>query len=139
MIFLLMLIYATLKFDHLVNRKNPTINSYNERGAIETTEKTNFFDKGLHFAFGVEGFLDKELKEDPHYVKMLVRLMRHVDGEEQDTILPYRKCRPEDWDSFAEPNDEAKFRFERYRNDPLHNLYCLDWDVLKDEIEIWGT
>ena len=31
---------------------------------------------GKHFAFGVEGFFDKELKDDPRYVKMLVRLFQ---------------------------------------------------------------
>ena len=28
---------------------------------------------------------------------------------------------------------------EKYKTDPLKNLYCIDWDELGDDIEIFGT
>ena len=29
--------------------------------------------------------------------------------------------------------------FENYKNDPNRNLFCIDWDELGDELEIYGN
>ena len=75
-------------------------------------EKINLRDKGKNFAFGIEGFQDKELKDDPRYVKMLIRLLKVTDGVRSETIIPHRKCLTEDWDSFADPTPDSKTLFQ---------------------------
>ena len=76
MVMLVLSVYASLKYTELVSRSNPNITRYLERDEIKPTEKINMHNAGKHFAFGVEGFFDKELKDDPRYVKMLVRLFQ---------------------------------------------------------------
>ena len=77
---LLLLFYGANKFTHLMERRNPTITSYTEREAVTKFDVTNLRDAGIRFAFGIEGFLDKELKDDPAYVKWIVRQMGRLDG-----------------------------------------------------------
>ena len=51
-------------------------------------------------AFSVEGYVEREVKDDPRYVKYLVRTFGKKDGKEFEQILPYHKCIEEDWDTF---------------------------------------
>ena len=44
-----------------------------ESDAINKYDKLNMKDAGLQLAFGIEGYKDNELKDDPNYVKMIVR------------------------------------------------------------------
>ena len=76
---------------------------YTDRGAVTNSESLNLRDAGLSFAFGLEGFNDKELKDDPRFVKMFVRQFGRLDGKKYEKILPHRKCRLEDYEEFAPP------------------------------------
>ena len=58
---------------------------------------------GVQFAFGVEGYLDGELKEDPRYVKGIARIRGQRNGVKYEKLLKYHKCTDSDWDSFAPP------------------------------------
>ena len=73
LLLLLLLFYGANKFTHLMERRNPTISSYTESEAVTKFDVTNLRDVGIRFAFGIEGFLDKKLKDDPAYVKWIVR------------------------------------------------------------------
>ena len=79
---LIVLFYGANKFTFLLERRNPTISSYAERGAVTKNDKINLRDENLRFAFGIEGFLDNELKADPRYVKWYVRAVNRLDGVE---------------------------------------------------------
>ena len=57
--FVVLMMYASMKFSRLVKRTNPNISSFVEQGAIATDEKFNLRDIGIKFAWGVEGYLDK--------------------------------------------------------------------------------
>ena len=56
---MVVLLYATIKLKHLLTRHNPQITQYVDVGALDSSYKLNFRDKGIKFAFGVEGFIDK--------------------------------------------------------------------------------
>ena len=136
---LILIMYATVKFTDMMSRSNPNISRHIERDAIDPTEKFNLHDLGLSFAFGIEGFLDRELKDDPRYVKMMLRMVFHKEGKEYDKILPYRMCKASDWEKFAPPINDSYELLQKYTNEPDRNLFCIDWDTLGDEIELWGT
>ena len=93
----------------------------------------------MQFAFGVEGFIDKQLKDDPRFVKGLLRLFGNRDGIGYERLLPYHKCTDEDWQVFAPPAEDSESMFKTYRDNPDRNLFCIDWDKLEDELEIWGV
>lgn len=61
-------------------RDNPNVSSFLERGVISTKEKLNMRSSGMQFAFGVEGFIDHELKDDPRFVKGIFRLRGNRNG-----------------------------------------------------------
>ena len=68
----------------------------------------NLKERNLRFAFGIEGYLDKQLKDDPRYVKWIVRLYTKTGADDRrETLLPYHKCTVEDFDSFAEPRKDS--------------------------------
>ena len=99
----------------------------------------NFQDKGLRFAFGIEGFLDKEFKDDARYVKWIVRLYGSKNREKYEKIIPYHVCTSKDFEEFAPPAPEAEALLETYLTNPKRNLYCLDWDKLGEDLEIQGV
>ena len=53
--------------------------------------------------------MDKELKDDPAYVKWVVRVVNRVDGKEVEKFLTYHKCQASDYDTFAPPSDGALY------------------------------
>ena len=87
----------------------------------------------------MEGFLDKEPKEDPRYVKGLARLWWKRNSVFGETIVPYHNCSTEELDEFAPPFKDSAGLFEIYRTSETRHLYCLDWDKFGEELAIWGT
>lgn len=71
-IFFVMLIYGALKMIILISRANPNVSTYTEVNFFNSDDILNLRDSGLRVAFGIEGYLDNELKDDPRYVKTLV-------------------------------------------------------------------
>ena len=53
--------------------------------------------------------------------------------------MPTHRCEPSDYDAFAPPSDNALYTLNKYKSDPNRNLYCLDWDELSDDLEIFGN
>lgn len=91
-------IYGIAKLNTLINRSAPIVANYTDQGAVSEYERLNLLDAGLTFAFGIEGFIDKELKNDPRYVRMLTRLYRFNDeGDVEETFVPHHICTPEDY------------------------------------------
>ena len=122
-----------------MQQHNPSITNITERGALTKNDHLNLRDEGLQFAFGIEGWADDELKDDPSYVKIIVRLLGKLDGEKYERIIPHRKCTSEDYEKFATPAKEAVTMFEMYKTDPNRNLFCIDWEELGEDIEIYGN
>ena len=59
-------------------------------------------------------------------------------GVKYEKLVDYHICTESDWEEFAPPAQQASALFSRYKNDPSRSLYCLDWEKLGDELEIWG-
>ena len=49
-------------------------------------------DIGFKVAFTVENYLTREIKNDPRYVKYLVRIFGVEDGQEFEKMIPFHKC-----------------------------------------------
>ena len=96
-----MLVYSLTKFVQLIKRHNPQVASFVEEGNLDASFVFNFKEQGVRFAFGVEGFLDKETKEDSRYVKGIARLRYQHNGIRGESIIPYHPCIKEELDKFA--------------------------------------
>ena len=52
------------------------------------------------FAFSIVNYFSKELKDDSRYVKLQARLLKKVNREFTETILPLHRCTEEDFEQF---------------------------------------
>ena len=73
-IFFVLILYGALKLSQLMSRANPNISAYVEKNFFDSSEILNLKENNMRFAFGVEGFLDREMKTDSRYVKTLTRI-----------------------------------------------------------------
>ena len=105
---------------------------------VDNSTVLNFDAAPMRIAFGIQGYLDKELKNDEHYVKTFTRLYYLRDGEYGETMIPNRRCRKEDYDLFAPIIENEKAQLKQYR-DGDKDLLCLDWDQVGGELEIFGN
>ena len=107
MILTVMLLYSGIKLEMLLYRQNPNISSFTEEFKLTSKDVLNFKDRQLRFAWTFEGYVDKELKNDPRYVKLLMRLAGRAEGKSHETILDYHLCQEQDFKDFAPPTLEA--------------------------------
>ena len=82
---------------------------------------------GFRFAFTVEGRLDVEVKDDPAFVKYVVRFLTYEHGEYSEKLLSYHKCNETDWNDFAPASKGSKSQFESIRDTPNRGFFCIDW------------
>ena len=115
LIFALMTFYASVKFVHLISRHNPTISSHKQAFHFDSSEQVDLKESAIRFAFGVEGYLDGEMKDDPRYVKYLIRLLGSKDGIMYERIVSHHVCTADDFDAFGEPSPESVSKIEQYK------------------------
>ena len=112
LISLIVIVYGLTKFIQLTSKHNPNVSSWVEQGAVTSETILDFKKEGLNIAFGAEGYIDKEIKDDERYVKFFTRLVRNHNGEELETIIPNRRCREEDFKRFSPPISSSIGMFE---------------------------
>ena len=66
---IVMLLYAGIKAMMLINRENPNVSTFSEEFSLSSEDRLNLKESGMRFAWTFEGYSDKELKNDPRYVK----------------------------------------------------------------------
>ena len=133
-----MILYALLKFDRLISRSNPNVSTYLEQSVLTSEDSVKLKDVGIRFAFAIEGYVDGELKNDPRFVKTIVRLSGREDGKSIEKRLDYHLCTEEDFKDFAEPTLDAKKKVDKILKDPKRGLYCFDWDKIAEDLTIAG-
>ena len=99
-IFTLMMLYANIKFFHFLTRYNPNISSHLQTNYFSSEDRIDLKENNLRFAFIVEGYQDEKVKDDPAYVKYLVRMFGKRDGVRYEKLLDYHKCSKEELDNF---------------------------------------
>ena len=92
------LTYAVLKLSHMLSKQNPMISEILERNFFDYKTKLDLTQIDFKMAFGVEGYLDSELRDDPRYVKYIVRIYGKKNDTEYQEMIPFHKCTDEDWD-----------------------------------------
>ena len=76
------LMYAALKFSHLVDKHNPMMSSYYKEDYYKGSDLVNLSERKVRFAFSVEDHLEpKKQKNDPKFVKWLVRQSGKSKGQ----------------------------------------------------------
>ena len=66
--------FATLKLQHLMNKKSPSITTFTDTSAISNDDTYDVGDDtGFQIAVGLKNYL-KGVRNDPRYVKWVVRV-----------------------------------------------------------------
>ena len=66
---IIMLLYGGIKLKHLVDRANPNVSTFVKEFNLTSEDTLKLKESDMRFAWTFEGFTDKELKNDPRYVK----------------------------------------------------------------------
>ena len=103
-IFALIMFYGSIKLVHLLSRHGPSISFHKEPDYFNSDKIVDFHEDKLRVAFGVEGFLDGETKDDPSFVKYMVRNYGKKDGVAYESILDYHVCSADELDKFGTPS-----------------------------------
>ena len=123
-----------------MSRHNPNISSFRRQSYFDSSRVLSFKEYDLRFAFNIEGYLDDKVKDDPNYVKYLVRMYGKKDGVPYEKILEHHKCSAEELRAFKEPMKDTQDSLQRYIDGTDRHLYCMSWDELDDEtLSLWGT
>ena len=99
-LYMIIFMYSMFKFTHMVTHENPNITGYDIEDGLSETE-VNLNEHNFRMAFTIESFqYPLQQKNDPKYVKYIVRMYGKRDGEYYQRILPYHKCTDEDFKGF---------------------------------------
>ena len=133
---IIVLLYATIKFSHLVYKKNPII-TQNEvvfDSNFETPVSLNSIGFKAAFAFET-AFYDEKLLESPEFVKNIVRQITVKDYVRTEKIIPFHKCTESDYDEFYPIVASQVGTLDARKN--KHGMWCLDW-IDEDPFVIFG-
>ena len=85
--------YASLKFTHLVTKHNPSTNSFYKENYYESGEGIDLKAWNVKLAFTIEDtYGERKHKNDPRYVKWLVKISGYSEGKAYQRIYPYHRC-----------------------------------------------
>ena len=134
-----MFAYSIFKLDLLLSRRNPNISSFTEESIFTSEDRLDLHSSGLRFAWAIEGYIDKTLKNDTQYVKTIIRMEGKTSGKRYEKLLDYHICTEDDFKDFAEPTPDAANMLKSYLSGKNRALYCFDWEQLRQEMQIWGS
>ena len=73
-------IYASIKLIQLFDKHNPNVSQIHEKDVHDMNDRISLNDINFRFAFSFEGYHSREMKNDPRYVKYLVRIFGIHEG-----------------------------------------------------------
>ena len=129
-------LFAILKLQHLINHKNPLVNTIIDKNAVSNEEKFEFAKQpDFMMAFALERTTTNERLEDPHFVKWFAEHWSSQDSIMTKKAIKMHKCTPQDFEKFYEPNVKSINRFTQFKENG--GLYCIDWE--EADIAVWGS
>ena len=135
-IIVVVLIYSTIKMMHLFDRHNPQISQVLQRSVYDFNERLSFNEIKFRIAFSVEGYISRERKDDPKYVKYLVRIFGKTKGKEYEKIIPFHDCTEADWAEFPPTSKSSTDSWNEIKNGTGRGMFCLDYS---DDVLIYGN
>ena len=100
LVVVVLLAYGTLKFSQMLSKHNPFISEITERNFFDYETSLDLNEIKFKMAFSIEGYLDNEIRDDPRYVKYIVRIYGKREDIEYQEMIPFHKCTEEDWQQF---------------------------------------
>ena len=129
--------YASYKFQHMLQKHNPTIIETEFPNAFDDKAMIKLNDINFRFAFSIVGFYDRELKDDPKFVRWIARHYGEKNGEHFENMIGLHKCTKEDFVDFYPIREGAEDEFENETKiTEKTGMFCFDeWN---DDLRIGG-
>jgi hypothetical protein len=106
LLFLVLSIYATRKFEVWLYREDPLVTQYVEPNGISAQEFIDFQQTGLMLAFGVVNYYTNEPLDDPNFIEWQIRIDEYKGNKKVgSTNLKTRICQDSDFEKFFEFRD----------------------------------
>lgn len=131
------LIYAISKFTHLQTVRGSTITSFEQETANLQNDSFNMQQRNFRIAFAFEGVFDQEFKNDPKFLRSIIRLEGTRKGELYERVLPHRECTAEDYASFHPIRANQRQLLEQIQGSEKRGFLCIDWPAA-DPYVIFG-
>ena len=95
----------------MIGRTYPFLQEFKVSEHYDFSDEIDLNEINYRIAFSFVNANSKKLKNDPRYVKILVRAVRRIDGDLSETILGFHRCTDKDWDKFypVTPKSQALF------------------------------
>ena len=77
-------------------------------------------------ALSYESYTTKEFKNDPRYIKWIMRVYGVKDGVYYEYAVPHHLCTEKDYEQFFPIAEKNRVSFERIKNN--NAFVCLDFD-----------
>ena len=137
LITVVMMSYAFMKFNHLIDKHNPNISLLNEVGIYDSSEVLTFEDINFRVAFSMVNYFSRATLDDPRYLKYIARLVGKENGIWYERMLETHKCTEEDWALFNPVSALSEDSMNSiWNNQDKRYMFCFD----KDEVlQTWGS
>ena len=98
--------FALLKFQHMMQKKGPTIIQLKEEGALDEETIYEIADSDFMMAISIDHWLNG-LKLDPSYIKFVSHLWYYTGTEFIKKSYPMHVCTADEYQRFYEPRQSA--------------------------------
>ena len=92
------LIFALLRLQQLVARDFPSVNTFIERDAYDSSDVISLGSQNFMMAFAVVDYVTGEKRADERFVKWFAEYRVNVDGVLKRSELPMQACKQADLD-----------------------------------------
>ena len=107
-------LFAVLKFQHLISKHNPSVNTFVERDAFDENDVWVGSETDFMMAFAVTDYLTGEIKADKKFVKWFAQYHIQEDGEWSSVEVPMYECTEADFARFHKPSKSAAGMVKKY-------------------------
>ena len=118
------LLFALLKFTHLMSKHNPQVNAYVNPNAYTYEDVFDLKEERFKIAFGLEKHATGEPITDLRYFKWAAMFYQMLGGEMTIQEIPMRTCTESDFAEFYPVDVTSESRLERLKD--KQTLLCLD-------------
>ena len=113
-IFALTLSFSLLKFEQLINRKNPSINI--KQSALDELAKLKIENDNHMMAFALEDFWSLTPIYDPNWLRLYAVRLTMLDGVWTEEYYPMQPCSASEFSKFYDyENRLTKMMVEQFR------------------------
>ena len=106
-VFYVTFLFSITKLKQLVERRNPTVNTYVDSDALTEDDRFDVGAEGFMIAVALEGFYSG-IKSDSKYIRWMAEIHTAQDDQYYKKLLPLHECTERDYQKFHLPDSRSK-------------------------------